>query len=89
MNIYELFRRQKKRPQLPTDVGEFVVFHYDENDEQVEATRIIFGTRGGAIRYMEDHVDPATDPFVAEKKEKIDGNQKSKNPLPGTIRRPH
>lgn len=77
---------QKPR-RLPTDEGDFMVFKYDEDDEIVEASPMIFPMRGLAEQYMRDNVDPSTDPFVAprSKKESKHGNQESENPYGGAV----
>ncbi|MDW9491738.1 hypothetical protein [Sinorhizobium meliloti] len=76
-----------KPKHLPTEVGEFMVFKYDDKDEVVEASPMIFPLRGLAVQYMRDHVDPKTDPFVASrsKKESKNGNQKGEDAYAGAI----
>lgn len=76
------FGKKPKAARLPTDTGEFMVFFYDENDEVVEASPLVFTMRGLAEQYLRDNVDPALDPFVAaaSKKESNNGNQKGENP---------
>ncbi|MEQ8308078.1 MAG: hypothetical protein RIA09_16205 [Hoeflea sp.] len=74
------------KKKLPTDVGQFKVLNYDENDETQEATGLIFPTRGAAEQYMDNYVDPRTDPFVAEEKEsKKNGNQEGKDPYVSAV----
>jgi imidazoleglycerol phosphate synthase glutamine amidotransferase subunit HisH len=69
-----------KKQKLPTDAGRFQVLNYDADDELQEASKLIFPTRGAAQQYMDNHVDPRTDPFIAEEKEsKTNGNQKGKD----------
>lgn len=77
----------QKPKRLPTDAGEFMVFKYDENDEIVEASPVIFPLRGLAEQHMRDNVDPSTDPFVASraKKESKHGNQEGENPYGGAV----
>lgn len=72
----------KKTAKLPTDTGDFMVFRYDDNDEVVEASPLVFPMRGLAEQYARDNVDPALDPFVASasKKESKNGNQEGENP---------
>ncbi|MDW9531942.1 hypothetical protein RWE87_13750 [Sinorhizobium meliloti] len=76
-----------KPKHLPTEVGEFMVFKYDENDEIKEASPLVFPLRGLAEQYMRDNVDPRTDPFVASesKKESRNGNQEGEDAYPGTV----
>lgn len=73
---------KKKAPKLPTDTGEFMVFRFDENDDVVEASPLVFTMRGLAEQYARDKVDPKFDPFVASasKKESKNGNQEGENP---------
>mgnify|MGYP001600903652 CR=1 FL=1 len=62
-----IFRKAKRR-EMPL-VGEFRVYHYDENDDFKLATNIVFTTRVSAEEYMRNNVDPKTDPYIAHKKE--------------------
>lgn len=62
-----IFRKAKRR-EMPL-VGEFRVYHYDENDDFKLATNIVFTTRISAEEYMRNNVDPKTDPYIAHKKE--------------------
>jgi hypothetical protein len=80
--------KMKKKPKLPTDLGEFRVFHYDEKDDVVEASSLIFPTRGAAEQFMRDNVNPALDPYVAsasKKEAKTNGNQEGENPYGGAV----
>lgn len=62
-----IFRKAKRR-EMPL-VGEFRVYHYDENDDPKLATKIVFMTKETAEEYLKNHVDPKTDPYIAYKKE--------------------
>lgn len=62
-----IFRKAKRR-EMPL-VGEFRVYHYDENDNSKLATNLVFTTKVSAEEYMKNNVDPATDPYLAYKKE--------------------
>lgn len=77
-------KQARNKPKLPTDTGEFMVFNYDENDEVVEATNLIFPTRGAAEQYLRNNVNPALDPFVAsasKKEAKKNGDQEGEDPF--------
>ncbi|MBB5276290.1 hypothetical protein HNR26_002342 [Rhizobium rosettiformans] len=76
-----------KPKHLPSEVGEFKVFKYDDKDELIEASSLIFPLRGLAEQFMRDHVDPSTDPFVApmRQKESTNGNQEGKDADPGAV----
>lgn len=81
-------KNARKKPKLPTDTGEFMVFKYDENDDVVEASSLIFPLRGQAEQFMRDNVDPKTDPFVAsasKKEAQTNGNQEGENPYGGSV----
>lgn len=62
-----IFRKAKRR-EMPL-IGEFRVYHYDENDDPKLATNIVFTTKIAAEEYMNNHVDPKTDPYLAYRKE--------------------
>lgn len=77
----------KGKPKLPTDAGRFQVLNYDEHDELKAASPLYFATRGAAQQYLDNNVDPRTDPFVAEEKEsKTNGNQKGEDPYVTAVR---
>jgi hypothetical protein len=81
MKLFDFGTNKKPKP-LPTDTGRFRVFKYDEKDEVVDASPLIFPMRGLAEQFARDHVDPKFDPFVASegKKESARGNQEGENP---------
>ena len=62
-----IFRKAKRR-EAPL-VGEFRVYHYDENDDFKLASNLVFMTRASAEEYMKNNVDPKTDPYIAYSKE--------------------
>ncbi len=62
-----IFRKSKRR-EMPL-VGEFRVYHYDENDDFKLASNLVFMTRASAEEYMKNNVDPKTDPYIAYSKE--------------------
>ena len=76
-----------KPKNLPTEVGEFSVFKYDDQDEIVLASPVIFPLRGLAEQFLAS-VDPMTDPFVGRRKEEEskNGNQKGEDPYAAAVR---
>lgn len=90
MNFLDRMRAKqaRKKPKLPTDTGEFMVFKYDQNDDIVEASSLIFPTRGAAQAFMRDNVDPATDPFIAaasKKEASTNGNQEGEDTIQRSV----
>lgn len=60
--------RKAKRQEVPL-IGEFLVFNYDENNDPKPVTSIVFTTRISAEDYIKNNCDPASDPYIAHKKE--------------------
>lgn len=51
----------------PKEMGEHVVMHYDDNENQVQTTPIIFASRSAALDYINNNVDPKLDAFPARR----------------------
>lgn len=61
-----IFRKHKNRK--APEFGEFRVYQYDDNDEPILASKVIFTSKADAIEYIQNHCDPKRDPYFAYRK---------------------